>query len=191
VGFHRRVAGLASSTAARALVVAAAASLSAPGCRTRRAIEDEHAQPPSPAPTAPPVAAPPVDQALPGELAEGDVRVFGFPLPRVMEIKGRFDDVAFAAGHAPADQVANYVRQRVTADRILTGPEKTVFSRAAVKATPGPLVTISVVSHGDKTEVEVRDITPKPAKSGLTPEERWRELGLKPDGTPIDPTRLR
>jgi hypothetical protein len=180
VGFHRRV-----------ILLIATAALSASACRTRRAVEDEHAPPPSVAPA--PIArsaAQPVDQVLPGELAVGSVRAFGFPLPRVMTVKGRFDEVVFAAGQAPADQVANYVRQRVTADKIVTGPEKTVFSRAAVKATPGPLMTISVVAHGDKTEIEVRDITPKPAKEGLTPEERWRELGLNPDGSPIDPTRL-
>jgi hypothetical protein len=181
VGFHRRVTLLVT-----------AAALCASGCRTRRAVEDEHAAPASvpPVPVAARSAAQPVDQTLPGELAEGSVRAFGFPLPRVMTVKGQFAEVVFAAGQAPADQVANYVRQRVTADKILTGPEKTVFSRAAVKATPGPLMTISVVSRGDKTEIEVRDITPKPAKEGLTPEERWRALGLNPDGSPIDPTQL-
>lgn len=179
MGIHRRV-----------VVALIAVGLGASACRTRRAVEDEHA-PPTPVTTArPTVAPPPVDQTLPGELAEGSVRAFGLPLPRVMTVKGRFDEVVFAQGQAPADQVANYVRQRVTADKIVTGPEKTVFSRAAVKAAPGPLMTISVVAHGINTEIEVRDITPKPAKEGLTPEERWRELGLNPDGSPIDPTQL-
>jgi hypothetical protein len=174
------------------ILLITAATLGASGCRTRRTVEDEHAPPPTlpAARTAAPSARPPVDRTLPGELAEGSLRAFGLPLPRVMKVKGSFDEVVFASGNAPAHQVANYVRQRVIADKIVTGPEKTVFSRASVKATPGPLMTISVVAHGDKTEIEVRDITPKPAKPGLTPEERWRELGLNPDGSPIDPTQL-
>ena len=77
------------------------------------------------------------------------------------------------------------------ADQIVTGPEKTVFSRATIKSTPGPLIAVSVLSRDGRTELEIRNVTPKPAKDGLSPDERWRELGLNPDGTPLDPTRLR
>lgn len=133
----------------------------------------------------------PVDRALPGELAEGTYRAFGLLLPRVMNVSARFDNVVFASTDAPPDQVANYVRQRVAADKIVTGPEKTVFSRAMVKGNPGPLVQIMVVAKSGRTELEVRDVTLKPSKPDLSPEERWRELGLRPDGTPLDPTQLR
>lgn len=162
------------------------------GCRAKRGVEDQHAAPPEPraaVSAAPPQA--PVDQALPGELAEGTFRAFGLLLPRVMNVSARFDDVVFATGDAPPEQVANYMRQRVNADKIVTGPEKTVFSRATVKAHPGQLVGIMVVSKGGRTELEVRDVTLKHAKDGLSSDERWRELGLSPDGTPLDPTRLR
>lgn len=182
MGFDRRLLSHAAAPLALALALG--------GCRGKRAPEDQHADPPSPRLAA--SAAPlPVDRALPGELAEGSARAFGLLLPRVMIVSARFDDVVFAKGDAPQDQVANYVRQRVTADQIVTGPEKTVFSRAVVKSTPGTLVAISVLARDGRTEIEVRNVTPKPAKDGLSPDERWRELGLNPDGSPLDPTRLR
>ena len=159
------------------------------GCRQKRGAGDQHETPPSRRPAA---STPlPVDRALPGELAEGTARAFGLLLPRVMRVSGRFEDVVFATGDAPADQVANYVRQRVNADQIVTGPEKTVFARATIKSTPGPLIAVSVLSRDGRTELEIRNVAPKPAKDGLSPDERWRELGLNPDGTPLDPTRLR
>jgi len=171
-------------------IAAMSAAIALAGCRAKRSAADEHAPAPPSARTTAEVDATPVDRALPGELAEGSTRAFGFALPRVMTVKGRFDDVIFAAGDAPADQVANYVRQRVTADKIVTGPEKTVFSRATVKGNPGTLVAIAVVSYGNRTELEVRDVTPKPVKAGLSPDDRWRELGLTPEGDPVDPTQL-
>lgn len=162
------------------------------GCRAKqRAPADEHAAPPKASTAAPTEAAVPVDRALPGELAEGTFQAFGLLLPRVMNVSARFDNVVFASADAPADQVANYVRQRVDADKIVTGPEKTVFSRATVKGSPGREVTIMVVSKNGRTDLEVRDVTLKPSKPDLSPDERWRELGLKPDGTPLDPTQLR
>lgn len=173
-----------------AAIAALGAAIALAGCRGKRSTEDEHLPPPPSARASVEVEPPPVDRALPGELAEGTQRAFGFALPRVMKVKGRFDDVVYATCDAPADQVANYVRQRVTADKIVTGPEKTVFSRATVKGNPGTYVAISVVSYGNRTELEVRDVTPKPVKAGLSPDERWRELGLTPEGDPIDPTQL-
>ncbi|APR81866.1 Hypothetical protein A7982_07215 [Minicystis rosea] len=177
--------------AARFIFIGAAV-LSLAACRKQHAPDDEQALPP--ASSARPIessAAAPVDQALPGELAEGTVIAFGLTLPRIMTIRGRFDDVVFATGDAAADQVANYVRQRVTADKIETGPEKTLFTRATVKGNPGPLVAVSVIAHNGRTELEVRDVTPKPERKGQSSDERWRELGLQPDGTPLDPTQLR
>ncbi|MFT3767335.1 MAG: hypothetical protein QM820_17690 [Minicystis sp.] len=171
-------------------LLAAAAALSLGGCRSRRA-PDEHALPPAPRPPPVVTTAEPVDEALPGELAEGTVRAFGLALPRVMAVRGRFDDVVFAAGDAPPDQVANYVRQRVTAEKIETGPEKTLFSRATVKGSPGTLIAVSVVTHNGRTEIEIRDVTPKPDRPGQSSDDRWRALGLQPDGTPLDPTQLR
>jgi hypothetical protein len=164
--------------------------LSALGCRARRGPEDEHVQPPAPPAAAAATIVVPVDRALPGELAEGTDLAFGLPLPRVMKVRGSFDTVVFAWGDVPSDQVANYVRQRVTAEKVETGAAKTLFARATVKAHPGQLIAVEVLAHGSDTEIQVRNLTPRPTKEGQEPEERWRELGFNPDGTPIDPEHL-
>jgi hypothetical protein len=128
---------------------------------------------------------------LPGELAEGTFKAFGLPLPRVMVARARFDDILFASGDVPSDQVANYIRARVTAEKVETGPVKTVFSRATVRGQPDVQLSIEVISHGGSTELQVRNLSLIKPLEGLTDEERWRAAGLKPDGTPLDPTRLR
>jgi len=183
---------LAHVARAAALLLAAAAGLTLEGCRQRRTPDDEHALPPPTARSLPSTtpSALPVDQALPGELAEGTDQAFGLLLPRGATVRGRFDDVVFARTGDPPDRVANYVRQHVDADKIETGPEKTLFFRATVKGVPGPHISVSVMVHAGFTEMEVRNVTLKPARQGLTPDERWRALGLNPDGSPLDPTTL-
>lgn len=153
------------------------------GCRAK-----EEAPPPPIAP--PPAPAPAVDQARPGELAEGKEDAFGLPLPRKMVVKARFPDAVFASGQLSLESVANYVRQRVIAAHVDTGPAKTVFTGASIKSAPQRIVRIEVATVGDETELVVRDQTRPPAKEGLSEEERWRELGLDPHGQPLDPTHL-
>jgi len=133
---------------------------------------------------------PPVDQTLPGELAEGSEQAFGLPIPRRMEITGRFPNAVFARGAVRREDVANYVRSRVIAESVATGPSKSVFTGATVKAAPQRMLRIEVGLHDGATELLVRDETRPPVKEGLNPEERMREVGLKPDGTPLDPKRL-
>ena len=162
-----------------------------PGCRRRRAIDE-------PPPTPPP--RPPVDSTLPGELAEGKEQAFGVPLPRVMRVTGRFADLVMAAGPAAPDQVANFFRSRVKAEKIETGPAKTVFSNVRVKSRPVPdggtpmppstAIVIEVAGHAGTTSVTVRSVAvPRPDDSS-SPEDRMRRLGLNPDGTLADPTHL-
>lgn len=158
-----------------------------PACKRRRS-QVETAPPAPAASDAEPEK--PVDQLLPGEIAEGDEAAFGLPIPRRMVVSARFDDAVFASGRLDLERVANYVRERVIAERVETGPSKTVFTRATPKKSPSRIVRIEVTSRGEETELVVRDETRPPAEEGLTPEERWRKLGLKPDGTPLDPTRL-
>ena len=49
---------------------------------------------------------------------------------------------------------------------------------------------IDVILRNGDTELTVRDETRPPAREGLTEAERWKELGLSPKGTPLDPTHL-
>jgi hypothetical protein len=107
-----------------------------------------------------------------------------------MTVRARFDDVIFVAGDVPAHRVANYVRQRVVADKVETGPMKTIFPHAVVRDQPGVELAILISPHGDATEIQVRNLSLVKSTPGLTQEERWRAAGFKPDGTLLDPTHL-
>ncbi|AUX21342.1 hypothetical protein SOCEGT47_018240 [Sorangium cellulosum] len=171
----------------RAAALAACAACAAPAALSCRGDADA---PPPPAPTAAPAPRPPVDQVLPGELAEGVEQAFGLPIPRRMRVSARFSDAVFATGEISAERVANYVRTRVLAGRVETGPGKTIFAQATVKSAPQRKVRIEVVSRAHVSELVVRDETRPPPEPGLSVEERWRRHGLTPDGKVLDPTRL-
>lgn len=167
-----------------AAVVAALALAPTSGCERR------------PAPAQSEVAATatasarPADHALPDEIAEGKETAFDLPIPRQMRVVGRFDDVVFATGDVAPELVANYVRQRVIASHVETGPAKTVFTGVTLRASPGRTLRVDVISRNGDTDLTVRDETRPPAREGLTEAERWKAQGLTPRGAPLDPTHL-
>lgn len=138
----------------------------------------------------------PVDHTLPGELAEGTETAFGLRLPREMAVTARFTDAVFARGPVAPEHVANFVRARVVAEHIETGPSKTLFVRAKVSrkdltnAELGRVLRIDVMARGGIAELVVRDDTPAPVPQGQSQEEILREYGLGPDGKLLDATKL-
>ena len=159
--------------------------LAAGACREHHAPTESGVRPPLPV-----ASQLPVDRTLPGELAEGTEKAFGLTLPRVVVVRGRFTDLVVGSATVSPDQVANYIRQRVTAERVETGPVKTVFSRAVVPGQPDVQLSIQVLSNGGYTELQVNNLSLAKSQPGLTEAERWRAAGLKPDGTPLDRTHL-
>lgn len=154
------------------------------GCKGKSPAPDNGAQTPPPAATAP------ADQLAPGELALGKEEAFGLVLPRRMQIEARFPDAVFAHGQIPAEQVANYIRKYIIAERVETGPAKTIFEKATLKEKPAAQLHIEVIAQGALTQLVVRNESRAPAKEGLSEEERWKELGLTPQGQVLDPTQL-
>ncbi len=128
----------------------------------------------------------PIDSTEPNEVAEGDVLAFGLALPRDIEIDVQGADTTYATGRLPFEALANYVRQRVTATRVDTGPAQTVFVDAVVKRDPKKVVQVEVRNKRGRVQLIVRDRTPKPADEGLSEAERWRRAGLTPDGRAIE-----
>ena len=175
------VAGTLVTTGAAVVVVGGLT-----GCQKRR--EPTELEVPAPPPPTTPQL--PVDRTLPGELAEGTEKAFGLALPRVVNVRARFTDVVVGLCEVPSDKVANYVRQRVSASKVETGPTKTVFSHAIVRGHPGVELAIEVLAHGGSTEIQVRNLPMEQAVPGLTDEERWRAVGLGPDGKLLDPKHL-
>ncbi|WP_437736214.1 hypothetical protein [Sorangium sp. So ce1335] len=182
--------GAAARGAAARGAAARGAALAACACAALACRGDAGAPAPAPPPSEASAPRPPVDQALPGELAEGVEQAFGLPIPRRMKVRARFPDAVFAVGEIPAERVANYVRTRVLAGSVETGPAKTIFSRATVKSAPQRMIRIEVVSRAHVSELVIRDETRPPPERGLSVEERWRRNGLTPDGKVLDPTRL-
>lgn len=153
-----------------------------PACRDK--------QPPAPAP-APSIAPPPPDQLAPGELAEGTLDAFGLKLPRIMKVDTRFPDAVFASGEASHKDVVSYIRERVVSEKVETLQTKTTFEGATLKSAPTKKMRIEVIVHArGVVKLVIRDETRPPAKPGLTEEERWKEVGMTPQGELLDPTHL-
>ena len=125
----------------------------------------------------------PVDSVRPGEIAEGKDLAFGFPVPRAMHVTARFPDAVIAEGELDFEPLTNYVRERLDAGHVDTGPVKTVFAAATLKTDPKRRLLVEVRSAAGTVELVVRDETPKPIEPGLSDEERWKRSGLGPDGS--------
>jgi hypothetical protein len=156
------------------------------GCKGQR---------PAPA-TAPSAAArssaAPLDHLAPNELAPGKVEVYGFAVPRGMEVESRLGDRAYVSGHVSPEALANYVRQRVSVSHVEIGAARTVFPMARIKGNEdGRVYTLEVLPDGPRTRLVIKDVTPPPPPPpGLSDEERWRAAGLGPDGRPLDLKKL-
>jgi hypothetical protein len=149
--------------------------------------------PPPPAPKATP-SAKPLDRLAPGELAQGPNEVFGFMVPRSMRIRGAFLEVAYVEGNVTPEALANYVRERVDTDHVEIGAATTLFPRVHIKhGAPDHIYDFEVSpGQGNLSELVIRDVTPRPPNPpGMSDEERWRQAGYRPDGTPIDPNQLK
>jgi hypothetical protein len=131
------------------------------------------------------------DRLLPGELAEGRVRVFGLALPRDVKVKRYFNDSAFARGPIAPEPIANYIRARVEGAKVEVGVARTVFNDAHVKGQPpDKRVRIEVSAEEHETVVIVRDVTPPPVPHGLSEDELWRRTGISKDGKILDPSQM-
>jgi hypothetical protein len=187
---------VSSSCTIAGVLVGAIAAGGAAGCRKAPSPSPREGRDLGVASGAAPSAAPlPVDRLAPGELAPGTEAVYGLVLPRGMKLAAHFNGVAHATGPVPAEDVANYVRDRVDARRVELGVVGTVFPAVHVAAgDPSRVYRIEVISTGGGTELVMRDVTPIPAppeEPGLSVAERWRRAGYNPDGTPLDPMHLR
>ena len=177
-----------SRSSPAAAVVAALALATTAGCKQRPAPAPQEAAANAAASASGSVR--PADHALRDEIAEGSEKAFGLPIPRQIQVIGRFDDVVFATGDVAPELVANYVRQRVIASHVETGPAKTVFTGVTLRVNPGRTLRVDVISRNGYTDLTVRDETRPPASPGLTEAERWKAQGLTPGGAPLDPTHL-
>ena len=162
-----------------ALLVVAIAPL-ALACRTEGAPQAA----PSASAASPPAV--PVDR-----LAPGTVDVFGFPVPRELEVVSRTRDAALLIGQASPDAVSRYVRAHVDVSHLEVAGSRTIFPKARIKkGAPDRVYRFVVAPEGARVKLAIEDITPPPVVGGLSDAERWRRAGFSPDGMPLDPKAL-
>jgi hypothetical protein len=134
----------------------------------------------------------PVDRLAPGELVQGDQKVFAIVLPRDMKVDQALPDVTYASGPIGASDLANYVRARVRDGVVTVGATATVFDKVRANDDPSRLLFIRIFSGpmGRGARMEVRNVTPPPLPNLPNEAERWKQMGLTPDGKILDPTHL-
>ncbi|MCS6898374.1 MAG: hypothetical protein RMJ98_01135 [Myxococcales bacterium] len=132
----------------------------------------------------------PPDHTLPGELAEGEVKVSGILMPRGFLVHRVFEHQTHVRGMATPEQTANYLRRRLEVGSVDVGPSRTIFSGARVKGKEGPPLRVEVNSLGGVTEVVVIELRTVPIDPSLSEEERWRKAGLRPEGGLLDPHKV-
>lgn len=135
----------------------------------------------------------PVDHLAPGELVEGNEKVFALALPRVMHVDRAFDDSAYVSGPAAPEAVTKYIEARVRDGKVTENREGHLFENVRV---PGESRLLEIIVEknpaGSGTRVRLRDVTPPPPPKDQPADEegRWRAVGLKPNGEPLDRTKL-
>jgi hypothetical protein len=130
----------------------------------------------------------PIDRLAPDELAAGNAEVWGFVVPREMQVEHRYKEVTHLIGPVKPDALANYVRERVVVSHVEIGAARTIFPDARIKAGAADRVyELDVIPEPGITRLVIRDTTPPKVQPGLTDAERWRQAGLTPEGRPLDP----
>jgi hypothetical protein len=130
----------------------------------------------------------PIDRLAPDELAAGNAEVWGFVVPREMQVEHRYKEVTHLVGPVKPDSLANYVRERVVVSHVEIGAARTIFPDARIKAGAADRVyELDVIPEPGGTRLVIRDTTPPKIQPGLTDAERWRQAGLTPEGRPLDP----
>jgi len=130
----------------------------------------------------------PIDRLAPDELAAGKAEVFGFAVPREMEVEHRYKEATHLIGRVQPDALSNYVRERVIVSHVEIGAARTIFPNARIKGGAADRVyELEVIPEPGLTRLVIRDMTPPKIEPGLTDAERWRQAGLTPEGRPLDP----
>lgn len=172
----------------RRLIAVALASLALSGASACKRKEEQ--APPAPAPS----AAPSADRLAPGEIPEGRDHAFTLPLPLHATVKARFAGSVHVASTHTQEELANFVRARVTEGKSSSGTTETRFEKVVVTKDPSRRLTIDIrrpaMAGEYRSQMVIDDVTPVPEEPGLTDEDRWKKAGMTPDGKLIDRNQL-
>jgi len=165
-------------------MLVALAALASTACKRQKAPEA----------TAPPVASVPVDRLAPGEAAPGQEKAHDLLLPRGGRIERVFGKSVYAWVPLPPEAVASYIRTQADEADAVIGANGTVIPKLRVKgALPDHWlrVEISTGARTDETQLVIDRVDDvKVIPTGKSNAELMKEVGLNPDGTPIDPKHI-
>jgi hypothetical protein len=133
----------------------------------------------------------PVDRLSADELQASSVVIFGLPVPVGMKVVARYPDAVHLEGRVSPEALANYVRKHISKTLVEIGAARTVYANVAIKGSaPGRVYRIDIGRRMLETTMSVEDITRPLAPVGLTPEQRWKEAGLTPQGKLLKPNQF-
>ena len=137
------------------------------------------------------MASAPVDRLGPGEAAPGQEKAHDLLLPRGGRVDRVFGKTVYAWVPLPPEQVASYIRGQADEADAVVGANGTIIPKLRVKgAEPGHWlrVEISAAARTDQTALVIDRVDDnKVIPTGKSNAELMKEVGLNPDGTPIDP----
>jgi hypothetical protein len=140
-----------------------------------------------------PSSTPPLDHLAPGELQASAEFAFGFPIPTTMRIERAFPNAVHLVGEVEVQGLIRYVQAHAQTKTLELKGNAMVFESVRFKAAgPTRLYRIEITGRGPTTRMLIKDdtLTDSPPEPGLTDEERWRRAGMKPNGEPLDVSRL-
>ena len=139
----------------------------------------------------------PVDRLAKDEVVEGTAKAFGLPLPRASKIGAQFGKSAHVTSSVTPEQLANFVRKRVTGGKVTPGPSSTNLEEVIPRDDKNKRLSIVVrasreIADGIRSEMVIEDVTPSPPDPSVkTDDDRWRKAGLAPGGGAVlDPKHL-
>lgn len=136
----------------------------------------------------------PVDRLLPGELSASSQQAFGLPVPKGMRIDRAFPDAAYLIGEVTLAGLTEYLRTQARVGAPEVSAKSILFERAKIPAQgEDKLYQFRLTQRGREVQLVIRDVS-TPVNAPTTPmsdEERWRRVGRKPNGDPLDVADLR
>ncbi len=133
----------------------------------------------------------PIDHLAPGELVEGSQKAFGLPLPRDLPIDRQQPGSVRAIGPVTVHSLVKFFKPRLQDGRLTEGDTYASFDQAKIGGQPGKVFRVRITELPPRgTLVDVDDVTPPPVPDLPDEAARWRQVGLTPQGKPLDPTHL-